>query len=327
MGETYEHNQGEDFKHLPEIANIEICSACNLQCPMCLRTTHLGRKPGLVDLELLRKMHERGDFQGTIYTELQMAGEPTLHPQLRQIIRFLRQEVGILVGLSTHGLTIKEKTYVLDALLELDALTISVDSVDPATYHQMRYPGKIEDLIECLDIFFEAMRGQMEASEGLRIPFVELQLVKTPLAAGSGNVEALQKLVNERGWNDLCSIRTIYDCFEGMQGRPVDRPANHDLCLNPFTSVSVAHTGAVVSCCMIFTPKIEEMNYYGNLNEQSLKEIWEGPRVWKMRKSHLHDTSVAGKSTLPDQCAVCTSKSPCTIHTQIVSRLVRLRPQ
>src|ERR1700684_1492865 len=118
MIDTYTLDTGQSFKSLPEISQIEICSACNLQCPMCLRTTHLGRQPGLVDMKLLRLMKERGDFGGSTYIELQMAGEPTLHPQLDDVISYLMFDVGVLVGLSTHGLNMTEK--IIPALLKLD---------------------------------------------------------------------------------------------------------------------------------------------------------------------------------------------------------------
>src|SRR5205814_10486397 len=100
--DVYKHEIGQDFKSLPEIYQIESVSAFNFQCPMCERTTHMGRQPGLLDVKLLELMHERGDFGGSYYVELQMAGEPTLHPDLYNIIMFLKYKVGVMVGLSTH---------------------------------------------------------------------------------------------------------------------------------------------------------------------------------------------------------------------------------
>lgn len=324
MVDTYERNEFQDFKHLPEISNLELCSACNLQCPMCIRTTHLGRQAGLVNFDLIKTMHSRGDFGGTTYTELQIAGEPTLHPQLWEIVQYLKYEVKILVGLSTHGLEIKDRHAVDASLLNLDALTISVDSVDPDTYHKMRYPAHIEDLYVSLDHLFEMCDYKMSAHQ--KLPMIELQLVKTPLVEKSGDVEALQQVMKTKGWDKFAVIRTMYDCFEGMQDRITIENVKtkvQGLCLNPWTGVAVAHNGDVVSCGLIFTPRKEEINYYGNLNTQSLFDIWNGERLTNMRNIMAAHAGAGGE--LLDQCAKCTVRSHHAIHTQIVSRLVQLR--
>lgn len=323
---TYQHSEGQSFKHLPEISNIETCSACNLECPMCLRSTHLGRQPGLVDMKLLKLMKERGDFGGSHYIELQMAGEPTLHPKLFEIVNYLKHEVGVLVGLSTHGLSM-EKPSIDVTLGMLDALTISVDSVDPETYHRMRFPAHLKDLYRNLDKFFKFIEARKNLAHG-RIPMIELQLVKTPLVEKSGDLEALQQVMKEKGWDRFAVVRTIYDCFEGMQDRVgisgINEATSHlGLCLNPFTSVSIAHNGDVVSCCMIFTPRKEEINYYGNLYEQSLEEIWNN-HIVKTLRHEMMEHEVEGRP-LHGQCAKCTVRSPAMIHNQIVSRLVQLR--
>lgn len=314
--ETYTHEIGQDFKKLPEIYQIEVCSACNLECPMCLRTTHMGRHPGLVNIELLKLMHTRGDFRGSYYVELQMAGEPTLHRELAPIIDFLKDQVGVMVGLSTHGLNMSLP--VMKALLKLDALTISVDSVDPETYHKMRYPAQIEDLWDNLARLFGYIDSSLLACQDeLKLPFIELQLIHTAMFEGTGNVKALEEILKKRGWNKHVSIRTTGDCFVEMQERGIEHRRN-DLCLNPFRSVSVAHNGDVVSCCYIFDPKKDQVNWYGNLYESSLAEIWNGERVETMRGLHRNNV-------MKDQCAKCYLKSPCEIHTNILSRLIRNR--
>lgn len=320
---VYERNEKQEFKQLPEISNIELCSACNLACPMCLRTTHLGRQPGLVSLELIKKMHQRGDFEGTTYTELQIAGEPTLHPETYDIIRYLKEDVRILVGMSTHGLELTKRNNTA-ALAMLDALTISIDSVDPEIYHKMRFPAELPELYLNLDYFFNYCRHRKRA--GHKLPMIELQLVITPLVEGTGNVTALEDKMRQEGWDKLAVIRTMYDCFEGMQDRiEIEQVKKkiHGICLNPWTGVAVAHNGDVVSCGLIFTPKKDEINFYGNLNDNSLAEIWNNDRLKNMRDVMAAHAGMG--IDLQGQCAKCTVRSHHAIHTQIVSRLVQLR--
>ena len=320
MNETFDHQTGAEFKSVPEIYQIELTNACNLKCPMCLRTTDMVRPDQLLKFDLLKKMHQRGDFAGSFYVELQMAGEPTLHPELKEIVEFLKLDVGVMVGCSTHGLQIKKNPKVLEALMMMDAVTISVDSVDPVVYHKMRYPAKIEQLLANLEVLFAALKKADTR------PFVELQLVKTALVEGSGDVKALTELMTQNRWTPYAQVRTTADCFSEMQGRlpPGINERNTKMCMNPFMSVSVAQNGDVVSCCFIFDPKRDEMNWYGNLNDNSLAEIWNSPRVRDMRQMHIDNAHNSEQYKLEHQCAKCYLKSPVNIHLNIVSRLVRL---
>lgn len=319
--ETYRQNVAEEFKNLPSVYQVELTSACDLQCPMCLRTTEMQRQPKLFPFNLLVEMHRRGDFDGSYYVELQMAGEPTMHPELQKIIRYLQEDVEVKVGLSTHGLNMKKKlavefsqhqVTVAQILHELDALTISVDSLDPDVYHKMRFPAHIENLIHNLDYFFAVI----ETCDTR--PFIELQLIETDLVDGAGDIQALTELMRSKGWDDYATIRTTQDCFYEMDGRkPVgSMPRNSDLCINPWTSVSVTADGDVVSCCFIFEPDKNSVNYYGNLKEHSLAEIWVSDRVKDMRRSHKQDK-------LEGQCKACYLKSPELIHMNIMSRTIR----
>ena len=315
--DSYVHLPSTEFKALPEIYQIEATNHCNLKCPMCLRTTDMVRSADHVDQGLIRAMLARGDFAGTSYTELQLAGEPTLHPQLGEIISLIKGH-GILVGASTHGLLIGKKAGVLEALLSLDALTVSCDSVDPETYSKMRYPAQLPQLIAAVDLLVDALKSLPSSKR----PFVELQLVQLNDArgiAGSGNLFDLEVLMRQRGWDEVCTARVQSDCFPEMQKDVVQiggLKRNASLCINPWSSVSVAADGSVVSCCYVFEPSMDSPNTYGNLREQSLAEIWDGRRVQAMRESHR-------TGDLGGQCRACYLKSPTLIHANIVSRLVR----
>ncbi len=316
--ENFIHKPAAEFKTLPEIYQIEASSHCNLRCPMCLRTTEMSRTNRLFDVDLLKEMHRRGDFSGTSFVELQMAGEPTLHPKLEEIVYHLKDTVGVLVGLSTHGLNMSKTIGdipVADVLLRLDTVTISVDSTNPEVYAQLRRPARFVDLLANLRIFFSAYKRQSFYS---RCPLVELQLIETDLVEGSGDVQELQNLIDLNDWP--ATIRTTQDCFYEMDGRKVQgsQKRNSDLCLNPWSSVSVTADGDVVSCCYIFEPDKNGPNWYGSLKTHSLAEIWNSDRVQTMRQQQK-------TGQLQGQCQTCYLKSPTLIHQNILSRLVRLR--
>ena len=71
-----------------------------------------------------------------------------------------------------------------------------------------------------------------------------------------------------------------------------------------------------MSCCYVFEPSRESVNWYGNLWHQSLADIWAGPRVAEMRRMQQ-----AGESR--DYCGSCYLRSPVEIHHAIQARLVQ----
>jgi radical SAM protein with 4Fe4S-binding SPASM domain len=306
---------------LPKIRQIEACSACDLLCPMCLRTEHMDRKPKLLKLSLLEVMSKRGEFENTRYIELQMAGEPTLHPRLGDIIDLLHS-YGLLVGLSTHGRKMAD-AMVCRNLLQLDALTISVDSVIPGVYEKLRYPGKFDVLERGLDAFF-AEYQKYQTGEGeydvVGIPVVDLQVIDTELAGGE-QLSALNDFMEQKGWAHW-RARSVRDAFMEMDGRSIvgshPRPGRGAICLEPFTSVSITADGDVVPCCLIFDPKPDSSTWLGNIHRNTLREIWEGDKAMDLRWQHR-------SGRLTGECKACYEWPLPDITGDIVREIARAR--
>lgn len=269
-------------------------------------TTRTGQ---YLDLGLLRRMLGRGDFGGSYYIELQFGGEPTLHPQWHAAVEMVKT-AGVLVGLSTNGLTMQGlgRFTVSEGLLDLDALTISVDSFDADVYAQMRAGAKLDDLVSSLDHFFELHHGR-------RRPLVDLQLVATPHVVGSGDLDAAIAFVSRRGWP--ATVRLVDDCALEMCGfLPAGTVPRDSLCTNPWLSVSVTSAGDVVSCCYMFWPAMAcGLNWYGNLYNNTLEEIWTGPRVGRLRQL------MQEQDLSQTHCSRCYLRNLEPLHLDIISRL------
>lgn len=102
------------------VYQIEATNACNLKCSFCPKFVPWNKRPiGFMDPELV----ERVDWSSTKYTEVQFTGEPTLHKQLPEILRRIKDH-GVMVGFSTNG-TLKDR---LEAVLDIaDIITVNDD--------------------------------------------------------------------------------------------------------------------------------------------------------------------------------------------------------
>lgn len=298
------------YKRLPEIYQVEVTTACQLECPLCHRQDTVRERGGNHHLDPLQlnEWIKRGDFGGSYFVELQMSGEPMLHPDLPLVAELLRG-AGVMVGMSTNGLLMKERP---EFIRGLDAITVSVDSMRPSRYARMRpydaskNDGILQELLENID----ALLANPHCPD-----FVDLQIVK-PLDMSEEDADAELSAMKERFPDSRVTVRAIWDSTAVRLGR-AKFEVQQELCINPWTSVSVQSDGTVVSCCMEWgrTPE----NVYGNLNSQSLDHIWnEGEAVQAMR-ARMRKGDAGGL------CSTCYNKSPYLIHVGFMPTFVRRR--
>jgi len=302
---------------LPEIYQIEATCACNYECPMCYR--FFGERQyenSYFPLDLAQKMIDRGDFGGSYFVEFQLSGEPLLHPHLKELIQIVKK-TGVKTGLSTNGSLLHPKAGKmaernLAAVCELDALTVSVDGVDELTYELYR-PVKDSHKHGTQGPSFTFTAGELFEVVDLVLsqpkhPILDLQIIELP--GWEAQMKKLIDLCKMRGWvrNDV-NLRTTPDCSiisRGELDASVLADREHELCLNPWTSVTVLSSGKVVSCCFDF----HGLNEYGDLKHGSLAEIWAGKEVKVLRQAHM-----SGQN-LPFLCRTCYMRSPYLIHVK-----------
>jgi len=291
---------------IPSIYQIEAFSRCNLKCPFCLTGIHkepLDYIENTMEMSLFEKIVER-DLQGSEFIELQMRGEPTLNKNLHSMVTMLREKV--LVGFSTHGNTLHIERNML-AALDSHLITISIDSGTEEIYNQKRIGGNWKQLLWNIDTL-------MERKGNRRYPIVDLQLLEIG-ENWEKDFENLKILANSHGWK--ANIRSLHNTCLTWEN-PKTLVINNELCMNPWLSVSIKCNGDVVACCMAFEddPKMT----YGNLNNSSLEEIWNGELVKEFRYKHLLNTAnLSGLcKELPEACKQCYSRSPALLHDKIL---------
>jgi MoaA/NifB/PqqE/SkfB family radical SAM enzyme len=104
---------------VPPILQLEPTTACNLDCPFCLRRS-LNRSEGSLSFDDFRQII---DTSKSRYLTLHGWGEPLLHPDLPAMIRYATEKK-ISVNFTTNATLLPNK---VDALLDsgLDAIAFS----------------------------------------------------------------------------------------------------------------------------------------------------------------------------------------------------------
>ncbi|MCG3210231.1 MAG: Coenzyme PQQ synthesis protein E [Anaerolineae bacterium] len=128
---------------------IEATTACNLDCQMCLRRTWdepIGHMPLATFAKL---MDDVAQLPAPPTIHLSGYGEPLAHPHFLEMVR-LAKATGAKVEITTNGMLLTPK--MAEALIELDLnrLMVSIDSVQPELYNNIRVRSDYKTVIDNL---------------------------------------------------------------------------------------------------------------------------------------------------------------------------------
>jgi radical SAM protein with 4Fe4S-binding SPASM domain len=252
----------------------------------------------LIDVNLVKKIVEQGDLRASYFVELQMNGEPLLHPKLSEIIDIVKS-AGVTVGLSTNGTLIP---YQLEALLKLDYITFSLDSV--SNYKSIRIGKSFQ--FSFSQVADEIKQFLIMAEK--RNIIVDIQVVKL-----NDNWDQEEEELKEYFKEFNVNIRSVPNCYlPYFFPKDYDLPVSNELCLNPWLSVSIACNGNVTPCCISPGDDI----ILGNLNTQTLWEVWHSREVEELRNDHT-------RKLYRPVCAKCYMRSPTLFHMDLFFKSIQ----
>jgi MoaA/NifB/PqqE/SkfB family radical SAM enzyme len=128
---------------------IEITTACNLDCQMCVR--RVWQEPlGSMSLDtFVGLMAQLGQFPSPPTLHLSGYGEPMCHHDFLEIVRQAKA-IGARVEITTNGMLLTADKAAALVDLNLDSLTVSIDGVKPESYEDIRVKGSFDQVVENL---------------------------------------------------------------------------------------------------------------------------------------------------------------------------------
>jgi Radical SAM superfamily len=135
----------EAIKNYPVKAYIEPTLFCNLRCPACPTGLQLGLRPSSsIDVDLFKSaIDEVGDYLFELW--MYNWGEPLLHKQTPEMIRYAKEKGIERIRLSTN-LSIPLTDDYIERFVRsgLDELIVSLDGTTQETYSKYRIRGEID---------------------------------------------------------------------------------------------------------------------------------------------------------------------------------------
>ena len=137
------------------LALIEVNTGCNLNCPICFANAGPGYS---LTMEQVEKMLDRFvEIEGDPEVVQFSGGEPTIHPQILDMIQAARDRGIGNVMINTNGVRIAKDDRFLEGLAKLKpAIYFQFDGLTDDTYRAIRGEDLLETKLRALDRLAEA---------------------------------------------------------------------------------------------------------------------------------------------------------------------------
>ncbi|HZU87657.1 MAG TPA: radical SAM protein [Stellaceae bacterium] len=317
----------------PVCLYLETTNRCNLLCETCPRTFAALEPPADMSWALFTRIVDQ--FPQIARVVLHGVGEPMLVKTLPRMIRYLKAR-GTYVLFNTNGTLLTEKKGRELVAAGLDELRVSLDAAEPAAFRRVRGKDFFARIVGNVRAFTELQRREGAARPlvslwltGLKETIDQLpRFIRLAHEIGVGEVY-LQRLVYfPEGQGLARAASALFEALSGAEAehiaeaaalaaalkirfdasgagepgaslrrRPGDQPWS--LCRRPWSLMYFTAHGRAIPCCIApFSMRGYDGFTLGNATQQSLREIWNGPRYREFRRALLSDQP-------PSACASC----------------------
>ncbi len=274
---------------LPVEVSIEITTHCNLACIMCPRQL-INRPLEEMKFPLFKKIiKEMKGSAELIY--LHGLGEPLLCAHFFKFLKYAKSQK-LAVGISTNAtlLNPKKSKKLLD--LGIDYIIFAIDAATKKTYEKIRVGGDFVKVKKNVQDFLKMKKTRKNP------PFIVIQFITMKENQHEANLFL-------KDWRhsgaDVVRVKPVVDFFSKKKPKKTILSSR---CFYPYRMINIYFDGTVVPCCVDnFSDHV-----LGNIQEQSLKEIWNSPQAQLLRRQ-LN----AGKRKEITLCRQCHYPQPSSL--------------
>ncbi len=294
-------------EEFPLMVVISIIYPCNFGCPNCpytdgnseIRQFYHEHKGDLFPVELWNKMATEAGPYGA-WMRCTGGGEPMLHPQMVDMIEFAKAK-GARVWMNTNGSMfgpMPKFRQKLERLVKanIDLIEFSMDAGDAETYAKVRPPhgGPPRDpekwwgdVVSNVRAALE-LRKQFRASTRVVVSIIRQELIEGKLDAAIdfwNETIGVDEVITRKflSWDDNTTISLGHALDPHLYEKLPT--ARKEPCVWPFERLNVDTLGRIALCGQDISFRTATL--FPNLNDASIKEIWQGERFNWYRQLHL----------------------------------------
>lgn len=277
--------------------DIESTSLCNLRCPFCASAFDKWgtSKKGFMEFDVFRRIIDEGVKNNLFSIKLSLRGEPLLHRQLVEMVKYAKGAGIIDVYFNTNAVFLNEE--VIDKLIDarLDRISISFEGITKDVYERYRVGAHYEEVVENI-ISLKRIRDIRNSA----IPQIRIQTVLLPEIKKTFKkyVKFWKPLADEVSYLDARDeTRNNHPCKkEGGKAGNIGKWA----CPFLWQRMTILWDGTVLPCLMHGVKDFSKMSL-GNVKTDSLYKMWHSDAFNLYRNFHR-----AGDSHKIEACIRCS---------------------
>lgn len=253
----------------PIFIDIEVTSACNLKCDFCA-TTFRGKtiKKGFISFEIIKKIIDEGADNDLFGVKFNIRGEPLLHPQIHEFVKYAKQKNLVDVYFNTNAILLGED--VAKKLIDsgLDRLSISFEGYTKSVYEKYRIGANYEKVLSNIENI-QSLKRKL----GVEHPKVRIQTVMLPELEETFDEykKFWAERVDEVGFLDYKEMK--------IKKRNIKYPW---ACPQIWQRMAIWWNGTILPC----NHDDDGLLVLGNVRTSTIKEVWNSNKLNNIREMH-----------------------------------------
>jgi len=283
---NYPKNQIDS--NIPQHLIIEPTSACNLRCVFCYQVDEdfTENYMGSMDFKLFKKIIDDAFEIGVKAITLTGRGEPTLNPKIGEMLEYCSGKFFDL-KMNTNATRLNEKLIHQILKSGVTDLVFSVDSYEKEEYESIRIRGIFENVLNNIKKFKEIKDNFYPNSKcATRISGVKINA-------------SLDSEIFKKYWEKYVDHVVLVELQERWDtyNNPIEN-AGKGPCNYLWGEMNIWFDGLCNPCDVDYKSELS----VGNIQQQNIKEIWDGEKYKNLRNLHK-----SGKRNTCHPCDRCSS--------------------
>jgi radical SAM protein with 4Fe4S-binding SPASM domain len=282
----------------PRFILLETTTVCNARCPFCTYDDWKESEPFMSD-ELFDKIaRELSEHSQWIFNvNIQKRGEPLIDRKLSARISLLKENGIRHVNLATNGSLLNKKRGIELINSGIDEVMISIDSANKEHYERMRPGLDFHTVIDNIRTFFH-LRDDLKPGLKIRIRGIAFDLSKQEKKKEIEDWERFWTELKRPGDRIYMKKPHTWGNQKEWVGHVEEYTWVYHPCIIPFSTFHINTDGKVSYCGQDYNATM----VFGNVNEKSIQEIWNGQQYREIRD--LHSSGERNRSPFCQKCQV-----------------------
>ena len=262
----------------PTYLLIEPVSTCNLRCPFCFQTDKsFTKKPfmGVMDFNLFKKIVDEADSLKIGAITLASRGEPTLHKNYKEMIKYIGEKKNIFeIKTNTNATFLDEDTCHTLLKNNISQVVISADHYIKKDYERLR-----------LGANFEAILANVDRLYKIRNDFYPKSITEIRISGVDNDKNLNQKLFHDFWIKRSDHVSSSYPMERWNTYENKVHPEINDACQYLWDRMYIWFDGKTNPCDADYKSYLS----YGDVNNNSIKSIWNNAALKNIRTSHMNN--------------------------------------